>query len=36
VYHASGAAVARGEAGDRGQELTAGTYRVVVQAGDDQ
>ena len=36
VYDASGAVVAKGEAGDRGQELNAGTYRVVVQAGDDQ
>ena len=36
VYDASGAVVARGEAGDRGQELNAGTYRLVVQAGDDQ
>jgi Mg-chelatase subunit ChlD len=36
VYDASGAAVAHGEAGDRGQELNAGTYRVVVQAGDDR
>lgn len=36
IYNASGAAVAHGEAGDRGQELSAGTYRVVVQAGDDR
>ena len=36
VYDAGGAEVAHGEAGDRGQELTAGTYRVVVQAGDDR
>ncbi len=36
VYDAGGAAVATGEAGDRGQELTAGTYRIVVQAGDDR
>ena len=31
-----GAIVARGEAGDNGQELTAGDYKVVVQAGDEQ
>jgi hypothetical protein len=36
VYDASGAVAAKGEAGDRGQELNAGTYRVVVQAGDDE
>ena len=36
VYDAAGTVVARGEAGDRGQELNAGTYRLVVQAGDDQ
>jgi hypothetical protein len=36
VFDASGAVVARGEAGDKGQELTAGDYKVVVQAGDEQ
>jgi hypothetical protein len=36
VYDANGTAVASGEAGDRGQELTAGSYRIVVQAGDDK
>ncbi len=34
ILDASGAVVARGEAGDNGQELPAGTYRIVVQAGD--
>lgn len=36
VIDAAGVVVANGEAGDRGQELPAGTYRVVVQAGDDR
>ncbi len=36
VFDRAGAIVARGEAGDPGQELTAGDYKVVVQAGDDQ
>jgi von Willebrand factor type A domain len=35
VLNAAGKVVAEGEAGDRGQELMAGTYRVVVKAGDD-
>lgn len=36
VFDRAGAIVARGEAGDPGQELTAGDYKVVVQAGDEQ
>jgi Ca-activated chloride channel family protein len=36
VFDQSGKAVAHGEAGDNGQELTAGDYKVVVQAGDEQ
>jgi hypothetical protein len=36
VFDRAGAIVARGEAGDPGQELTAGDYKVIVQAGDEQ
>ena len=36
VCDRGGANVARGEAGDTGQELTAGGYKVVVHAGDEQ
>jgi len=35
VISASGAIVARGEAGDQGQELPPGDYKLVVQAGDE-
>lgn len=35
IASASGAIVARGEAGDKGQELPAGEYKLVVQAGDE-
>jgi Mg-chelatase subunit ChlD len=35
IISASGAIVARGEAGDKGQELPAGDYKLVVQAGDE-
>ena len=36
IFGRDGAIAARGEAGDNGQELTAGDYKVVVQAGDEQ
>ena len=32
---ATGTVVAQGEAGDPGQELPAGTYTLVVKAGDE-
>jgi hypothetical protein len=35
VMSAAGTIVARGEAGDKGHELPAGEYKLVVQAGDD-
>jgi Mg-chelatase subunit ChlD len=35
VISASGATVAQGEAGDKGQELPPGDYKLVVQAGDE-
>jgi Mg-chelatase subunit ChlD len=35
VISASGATVAQGEAGDKGQELPAGEYKLLVQAGDE-
>ena len=35
VISASGATVAQGEAGDKGQELPPGEYKLVVQAGDE-
>jgi Mg-chelatase subunit ChlD len=35
VMTAAGTIVARGEAGDKGHELPAGEYKVVVQAGDE-
>jgi hypothetical protein len=36
VFDRAGAIVARGEAGDAGQELMAGDYKVVVQAGNEE
>ena len=35
IISASGATVAQGEAGDKGQELPPGEYKLVVQAGDE-
>jgi Ca-activated chloride channel family protein len=35
VISAAGATVAQGEAGDKGQELPPGEYKLVVQAGDE-
>ena len=34
VFSVSGSQVGKGEAGDRGLELAAGDYKVVVRAGD--
>lgn len=36
VFDAGGKQVANGQAGDVGQELAAGVYKVVITAGDQQ
>ena len=36
ILSASGARVGKGEAGDNGQDVPPGEYKVVVQAGDEE